>query len=94
MGVEKSFNVRLAEDEARFVEDEVALGRFGSVSEVVAEAIRTLRADREPAGWSTEELRRLAEEGNRSGPSRFTSIDEVKQEARRRTTKQRHVSFG
>lgn len=84
MGAEKSFNVRLAEDEARFVEDEVARGRFGSVNEVVAEAIRALRADTEPAGWSTQALRRLAEEGERSGPSRFATIDEVKQEARRR----------
>ncbi|MBO0903653.1 ribbon-helix-helix domain-containing protein [Jiella sonneratiae] len=84
MGAEKSFNVQLAEDEARFVEDEVALGRFGSVSEVVAEAIRTFRAGHEPTDWSTEELRHLAEEGDRSGPSRFASIDEVKQEARRR----------
>lgn len=84
MGAEKSFNVRLAEEEAHFVEDEVALGRFGSVSEVVAEAIRTLRADTEATGWTRQELRHLAEEGDRSGPSRFSTIDEVKQEARRR----------
>lgn len=84
MGAEKSFSVSLAEDEARFVEDAVALGRFGSVSEVVAEAIRTLRAGTEPPGLSTQALRRLAEEGERSRPSRFATIDEVKQEARRR----------
>ncbi len=92
MGAEKFFNVRLAEDEARFVEDEVALGRYGSVSEVVAEAIRTFRADQKPTSWSTEELRRLAEEGDRSGPSRFNSIDEVKQEARRRLAATRTAS--
>ena len=40
-----------------------------------------LRAAREPA---TAELQRLWQEGVASGPGRFTSIDQIKKEARRR----------
>jgi hypothetical protein len=39
------------------------------------------RAAREPA---TAELQRLWQEGIASGPGRFTSIDQIKKEARRR----------
>ena len=84
MGEQKSFQVSLNEGEARFVEDEVALGHFASANELIVQAIRALQAETEPTGFVTEELRRLAVEGDRSGPSRFATMNELKAEAHRR----------
>lgn len=84
MGLEKSFHVSLDDQEARFVADEVALGHFGSANEVIVEAVRALQAETQRPDFSVQELRRLAEDGERSGTSQFATMDDLKAEARRR----------
>ena len=62
----------------------VDAGEFASRDEAVQEAVREWQERRGAAAYTTEELRALVEDGLASGPTRFTSLEEVKAEARRR----------
>lgn len=65
----------------------VEAGEYASASEVVRDALREWGSVRTRRSQAIEELRRLAQEGIDSGPSRFKSIADVKAEARRRMAK-------
>lgn len=65
--VEK-LSVALTPDMAAEVRAAVEVGDYGSVSEVVREALRDWRLRRKIETLEAEELRRLAREGIESGP--------------------------
>jgi antitoxin ParD1/3/4 len=72
--VEK-LSVALTPDMVAEVRAAVAGGDYGSVSEVVRDALRDWRLRRKVATLETEELRRLVQEGIDSGPG--LDADEV-----------------
>jgi antitoxin ParD1/3/4 len=59
-------------------------GEYTSTSEVIREALRGWKARRTVHEMEIEELRKLWNEGIASGSGRFSSIDEIKAEARHR----------
>ena len=70
---------------AAAVDEAVSGGEYESASHVISDALREWQINRAGEGLSVEELRRLVQEGIDSGPSREISIDEIKEEVRRRT---------
>jgi antitoxin ParD1/3/4 len=66
------------------VQQAVDSGDYASGSEVIREALREWKHRRALKLQDHDELRRLWGEGMASGPGRFASLDEIKQEARRR----------
>jgi antitoxin ParD1/3/4 len=81
--VEK-ITIALTAAQAEAVRRAVAEGRYASTSEAIREAVREWQERRELLGFTVEELRRLAVEGDASGDSRLATMDEVKAAARRR----------
>lgn len=87
----RTLNVSLTEDQDRFVADQVAKGRYGSASEVIAEALRVLEARDQTEAERLEYLRQAWREGIESGPAEPLDMDAIQLEARRRL-KERQVS--
>ena len=77
-------DIRLSPEMEERVNEAVSTGEYGSASEVVDEALRIWSESRENFGYTLEELKVLANAGIESGPGRFSSIEEIKAEARRR----------
>jgi antitoxin ParD1/3/4 len=79
-----NIKVSLTEELARFVDAQVASGRYASSSEVVQEALRLMkrldRAELEKLHW----LQNAWREGLDSGDAGEIDFAELKQEARRR----------
>jgi antitoxin ParD1/3/4 len=79
-----NINVSLTDELARFIDAQVASGRYGSSSEVVREALRLMerlhRAEIERLHW----LQNAWREGIDSGETGEIDFGELKQEARRR----------
>jgi antitoxin ParD1/3/4 len=69
------------------LKEAVDTGEFTSASEVIRDALRHWKQRRAIGELSTEELRRLWQDGIASGPGRFRSIDAIKKAARRRGAK-------
>lgn len=69
---------------AGFVREAVEAGQYASTSEAIRDAVREWKERRDLLGYTIDELRELVAEGFASGPSRRSSMDEVKAEARRR----------
>ena len=67
-----------------FVRGAVKTGEYASTSEAIRDAVREWKERRDLLGYTVEELRELAREGLKSGPSTRQSMAEVKAEARRR----------
>jgi antitoxin ParD1/3/4 len=65
--VEK-LSVALTQDMASEVREAVANGDYGSVSEVIRDALRAWRLRRKIETLETDEMRRLVTEGIESGP--------------------------
>jgi antitoxin ParD1/3/4 len=65
--VEK-LSVALTQDMAAEVREAVASGDYGTVSEVIRDALRAWRLRRKIETLETDELRRLVTEGIESGP--------------------------
>lgn len=84
MGHVDKRSITLSPELAAAVDDVVAAGEYASVSEVVRDALRQWKDRRDLFGYTLEELRALVQEGIDSGPGKFTSMDDVKAEARRR----------
>jgi antitoxin ParD1/3/4 len=82
--VEK-MEIFLAPETAAAVEEAVASEEYASASDVIADALRAWQVNRAGEGLDVEELRRLVQEGIDSGPGREISIEEIKEEVRRRT---------
>lgn len=60
-------------------------GDYTSPSEVIREALRDWKLRRMVDPLDVEELRALWDEGIASGPGRFSTIDEIREEIRKRT---------
>ena len=80
----ETITIALTPAQADAVRRAVAEGRYASTSEAIREAVREWQERRELLGFTVEDLRRLAEEGEASGDSRLGSMDAVKAAARRR----------
>lgn len=83
MATVEKITIALTPEMAGFVRRMVDAGQYASTSEAIREAVREWKDRHEPLGFGLDELRALAQEGIDSGSSHRT-IDEVKQEARRR----------
>ena len=57
-------------------------GMYSSTSEVIREALRDWKEKQEHKAVATKQLKRLWREGIASGPGRFSSMGEIKAEAR------------
>jgi antitoxin ParD1/3/4 len=79
-----NINISLTDELAKFVDDQVATGRYASSSEVAQEALRLMerldRAEAEKLHW----LQNAWHEGIDSGDAGQIDFAELKQEARRR----------
>ncbi len=67
-----------------FMNEAVASGNYATTSEVIREALRDWKQKRFAQMQHIEELKKLWEEGLDSGAGHFESIEEIKQEARKR----------
>ena len=76
--------ITLSPELAAEIDSAVKAGEFASEDEAIADALREWKERRDNHGYTIAELRRAIQEGIDSGPGRFASIDEIKQEARRR----------
>ena len=84
MGQVDKRSITLSPDLAAAVDGAVEAGEYASASEVVRDALRQWKERRDLLGYTVEELRVLVQEGIDSGPSRYSSMDEIKAEARAR----------
>ena len=92
MSKAEKMDVILAPEIAAAVEEAVSSGEYASASEVIADALLEWQINRAGEGLSVEELRRLVQEGIDSGPGREISINEIKEEVRRRTEAKKEAS--
>ncbi|MEA2907079.1 MAG: antitoxin ParD1/3/4 [Alphaproteobacteria bacterium] len=83
----QKMSVALTPELIALLKEAVESGEYTSTSEVVRDALRDWKLRRAAADIDTEELRQLWHEGVSSGPGRFTSIAQIKKEARRRGSK-------
>lgn len=81
--VEK-ITIALTAEQAGHVRRAVAEGGYASTSEAIREAVREWQERRDLLGYTVDDLRRLAQEGDASGDSPLGSMDDVKAAARRR----------
>lgn len=81
--VEK-LSVALTPEMAALVRDAVKTGEYASSSEVIREALREWNRKRILRQEEIRQIKRLWEEGLKSGPGRFADISGIKAEARRR----------
>jgi antitoxin ParD1/3/4 len=82
-GVEK-MSITLTPELAEMVNKAVETGDYASTSEVIREALRDWRRKQLTRQQQIEEIRRLWDEGIKSGPGRFANADELIAEAERR----------
>ena len=85
-----TMNVSLPSELAAFVEGEVASGQYGTASEVVREALRLLRREREEHERKMAILRREVQIGlDAADAGRFSSrtVEEIAAEVRARARK-------
>jgi antitoxin ParD1/3/4 len=75
--------IRLARHFEVFVEDQIAAGKYASVSAVIEEALRML--ERREA--KMEALRQALIEGEESGPATPLDMEEIKRKARARAAR-------
>jgi antitoxin ParD1/3/4 len=91
--IERTLQVTLTAEIGREIEAAVARGEYASESEAVSSAVADWYYGRrlfEPVeNLSSEDLRRLWDEGVASGPGRGLSIDEIKAEGRKRLAQER-----
>lgn len=81
--VEK-ISIALTSEMAATVRDAVNSGEYVSTSEVVREALREWKLRHTLRREEIMELRKFWQDGLHSGPGRFTEIEAIKAEARRR----------
>ena len=84
MSALERLTITLPSEMAAAVRSAVDGGDYASSSEVIREALREWKLRRSLMLQEPDELRRLWSEGIASGPGRFDSIDEIKDEAQRR----------
>ena len=79
-------SISLPPELVAFLQAKVEAGRYGSTSEVISEALRLLERVDQRGADERDRLRRAWEEGIASGDAGPLSFDELKAEARRRST--------
>jgi len=84
MGQVDKRSITLKPEIAAAIDGAVKSGEYASDDEAIGDALREWTERRDNHGYTIAELRRLIQEGIDSGPGQFSSIDEIKQEARRR----------
>jgi len=84
MSAVEKISIALTHDMAALVRQAVESGDYASSSEVVREALRAWKTQRELEAQRIETLRGLWREGIESGPGRFAGMDDLLAEARRR----------
>jgi len=84
LGKVSKVSVALTYEMNELVQQAVASGEYASGSEVIREALREWKLRRTLKLHEQTELRSLWAEGLASGPGRFSNIEEIKREARRR----------
>lgn len=83
--VEK-LSIALTTEQAALVRQVVESGEYASSSEVIRDALRDWKLKRDFRQTEIEELRRLWDEGLKSGPGKLGNMKAIKAEARRRMT--------
>ncbi len=81
--VEK-ISIALPPEMIGLIKQAIGSGMYSSTSEVIREALRDWKEKQARKALAIRELKRLWREGLASGPGRFSSMDEIKAEARRR----------
>jgi antitoxin ParD1/3/4 len=89
MATVEKISIALTRDMAALVREAVESGEYASSSEVIRDALRDWKVKRTLREQQIEELRRLWQEGLRSGPGRFEGIDTILQEAQRQFEEER-----
>jgi len=84
MATVEKLSVALTPEMAKEVRMAVKNGEYASSSEVIREALRDWRRKRALQDQEIEELRDLWREGVESGKGQYSSMEEIKQTARRR----------
>lgn len=81
-------SITLSPELAAAIDGAVEAGEYASDAEAIGDALREWKERRDNHGYTIAELRRLIQEGIDSEPGRFSSIDEIKAEARKRFEQQ------
>ena len=81
--VEK-ITIALTPELSALVKESVEQGDYASTSEVIREALRDWKHKRALQKQEIEELRHLWDAGIQSGPGRFSSMNDIIEEARTR----------
>jgi len=84
MATVEKLSIALTPEMAKEVRMAVKNGEYASSSEVIREALRDWRRKRALQDQEIEELRDLWREGVESGKGQCSSMEEIKQAARRR----------
>jgi len=84
MATVEKLSIALTPEMAKEVRMAVKNGEYASSSEVIREALRDWRRKRALQDQEIEELRDLWREGVESGKGQYSSMEEIKQTARRR----------
>lgn len=79
-----TMNINLSPQLESLVREKVSSGLYTSASEVVREALRLMQEQDQLKAVKLEQLRRDIQEGLDSGPATPWSIEETKNEGRRR----------
>ena len=83
MSSSETLLIDLAPDTAKLVQDAVRSGRFPDASAVIDAALLGWDATSDPLlDYDIDELRRLGDEGEASGPGVAADFEEIKREAR------------
>jgi len=84
MATVEKLSIALTPEMVKEVRMAVKNGEYASSSEVIREALRDWRRKRALQDQEIEELRDLWREGVESGKGQYSSMEEIKQTARRR----------
>ncbi|MDK2957541.1 MAG: antitoxin ParD1/3/4 [Desulfovibrionales bacterium] len=76
--------IALTPELSALVKESVEQGDYASTSEVIRDALRDWKHKRALQKQEIEELRQLWDAGVKSGPGRFSNMDEIIKEARSR----------
>lgn len=77
-------SVDLTKEMSRLVLEAVGTGQYQSVGDVVQDALADWKDKKKQKAATVRHLRKLFEDGLKSGPSRFLSMEEIIVEANRR----------
>lgn len=80
----QKISIALPPEMVSHIKEAVEGGAYSSASEVIREALRDWKEKQAHKAIAVRQLKRLWNEGVRSGAGRFNSMEDIKAEARRR----------